>query len=52
MGEQWRALSAEDKAPYEEQAAKDKERYQREMAAYKEIKAAEGAVKTEDLGED
>lgn len=33
-GEQWNDLSAEEKAPYEAQAAEDKERYERELEAY------------------
>eukprot|EP00878_Enallax_costatus_P023141 GHUV01024603.1.p1 GENE.GHUV01024603.1~~GHUV01024603.1.p1 ORF type:complete len:609 (+),score=227.34 GHUV01024603.1:931-2757(+) len=35
LGEEWKTLSAEDKAPYEAQAAKDKERYAAAMAEYK-----------------
>jgi structure-specific recognition protein 1 len=35
LGEEWKKLSAEDKAPYEAQAAKDKERYAAAMADYK-----------------
>lgn len=35
IGELWKNLSAEDKKPYEEMAAKDKERYEREMKDYK-----------------
>lgn len=34
IGQQWRQLTAGDKTEYEEQAEKDKERYDREMAAY------------------
>jgi high mobility group protein B1 len=33
-GVRWKNLSSDDKAPYEEQAREDKERYKREMAAY------------------
>lgn len=35
----WNALSAEEKAPYEEKSAEDKIRYQKEMAAYKKGEA-------------
>uniref|UniRef100_A0A7S2F6D7 FACT complex subunit SSRP1 n=1 Tax=Octactis speculum TaxID=3111310 RepID=A0A7S2F6D7_9STRA len=34
LGAQWKALSAEDKAPFEEMARKDKIRYQEEMKTY------------------
>ena len=47
-GVRWKALSAEDKAPYEESAAVDKTRYKDEMAAYKEKKAGEGADESGD----
>ena len=50
MGERWRALTAEERIPFDELAAKDKARYQREMAVYKS-KAAEGAVKAEEGGD-
>jgi len=43
LGIQWNALSAEGKAPYDEQARADKERYAAELAAYKLKLAAEGA---------
>jgi len=36
LGVQWRAMSKQDKAPYEEEASKDKIRYEEEMKAYKE----------------
>jgi structure-specific recognition protein 1 len=45
LGEEWKKLSAEDKAPYEAQAAKDKERYAAAMADYK---AAGGGAAAED----
>lgn len=35
LGEQWKALSAEGRVPYEEMAAKDKQRYAEAMAEYK-----------------
>lgn len=34
IGQRWRKLDDEDKVPYEEQASKDKVRYERQMAAY------------------
>lgn len=34
LGEQWRALSAEEKLPYEQMAIDDKKRYIKEKAAY------------------
>merc|ERR1712243_230014 len=36
IGQQWRELEEEDKKPYEEQAAKDRKRYEKEMKAYNE----------------
>jgi structure-specific recognition protein 1 len=44
LGEEWKALSAEDKAPYEAQAVKDKERYAAAMAEYKASGAAAAAA--------
>lgn len=35
IGEKWKALSAEEKTKYEEEAQKDKLRYKEEMEAYK-----------------
>jgi len=34
LGERWKELSAEEKAPYEEMAAADQERYLKEMESY------------------
>lgn len=34
IGAQWRELTDEDKKPYEEQAAKDRKRYENEMKEY------------------
>ncbi|CAI4228930.1 unnamed protein product [Auanema sp. JU1783] len=34
-GEVWKTMSASDKKPFEEKASADKERYEREMTAYK-----------------
>jgi len=36
IGEKWRELGDDEKKPYEEMAAKDRKRYEKEMAAYKE----------------
>jgi len=36
LGSKWSGLSEEEKAPYHDQAAKDKERYTEEQAAYAE----------------
>lgn len=44
LGEEWKALSAEDKTPYEAQAAKDRERYAAAMAEYKASGAAAAAA--------
>lgn len=41
LGEKWKALTADEKSPYEQKAAADKERYSRELA---EFKAAGGEV--------
>lgn len=34
LGERWKALSAEEKQPYQAEAETDKKRYQEEMANY------------------
>lgn len=34
LGEKWKALSADDKIPYENKAASDKKRYEKEKAEY------------------
>ncbi|KAI8915431.1 nucleosome binding protein, partial [Powellomyces hirtus] len=44
LGELWKAISAEDKAKYEEMATEDKQRYEREKADHH----ASGASKVED----
>lgn len=41
IGEKWREISSEEKEKYEAQVKNDKERYTREMAAYKAKKKAE-----------
>ena len=43
IGARWKEVSAEDKARFEAMAAKDKERAQTEMKAYKAKLAAEAA---------
>mmetsp|Transcript_2189 Transcript_2189/g.3377 ORF Transcript_2189/g.3377 Transcript_2189/m.3377 type:complete len:181 (+) Transcript_2189:64-606(+) len=37
IGERWRAMSAEDKLPFEEMSARDKMRYESEMSAFRSI---------------
>ncbi|KAF5094934.1 hypothetical protein D0Z03_001959 [Geotrichum reessii] len=39
LGERWRALSVEEKEPYEVKAANDKKRYESEKAQYAASKA-------------
>jgi len=34
LGEQWKNMDEEDRKPYDEKAAKDKERYEAEKSAY------------------
>ena len=34
IGSKWRDLDDDEKKPYEEQAAKDRKRYEKEMEAY------------------
>lgn len=36
LGQMWSAMSAAEKKPYEDMSKKDKERYEKEMATYKE----------------
>ncbi|GFH13253.1 HMG box domain-containing protein, partial [Haematococcus lacustris] len=45
LGERWKTVSASEKAVHEAAAKQDKERYQREMAAYK---ASGGGGEAED----
>ena len=35
LGELWKALPSEERVPFDQQAAKDKERYTKAMAAFK-----------------
>lgn len=39
MGDKWKSVTAEEKKEFEEMAAKDKARYEKEMAVYKASKA-------------
>jgi len=39
IAEKWRELEEEDKKPFEEQAAKDRKRYEKEMKQYNETGA-------------
>ena len=39
LGEKWKNVTADEKKEFEEMAAKDKSRYEQEMAAYKATKA-------------
>jgi len=39
IGEKWREMEDEDKKPYEEQAAADRKRYEKEMKQYNETGA-------------
>eukprot|EP00316_Scyphosphaera_apsteinii_P020188 CAMPEP_0119308936 /NCGR_PEP_ID=MMETSP1333-20130426/12961_1 /TAXON_ID=418940 /ORGANISM="Scyphosphaera apsteinii, Strain RCC1455" /LENGTH=671 /DNA_ID=CAMNT_0007312817 /DNA_START=30 /DNA_END=2045 /DNA_ORIENTATION=+ len=47
-GEQWRAMNAAAKAPWDDMAKKDKERYEREMAAYKQSQSSLGIPQDDD----
>jgi len=52
LGIAFKALDPEDRKPYEESAAADKRRYERENAAYKEKKKAQEAEENESTEED
>tara|TARA_Y100001935_G_scaffold71012_1_gene59326 strand:+ start:171 stop:593 length:423 start_codon:yes stop_codon:yes gene_type:complete len=41
LGKMWKELNAKKKKPFEDKAAKDKERYEKEMAEYNAKKQAE-----------
>jgi structure-specific recognition protein 1 len=49
IGARWRAMSAEDKAPFEEKAAEDKTRATDELAAYKKKRADAGEESEGDM---
>ncbi len=44
LGVRWKALSTEDKAPYDELALADKTRFKEQMAVYNEKKAVAAAL--------
>ncbi|XP_034034108.1 high mobility group protein B1a isoform X2 [Thalassophryne amazonica] len=44
LGEMWNSKSAEDKQPYEKRAAKLKERYEKDVAAYRATGKSSGAA--------
>ena len=46
--EDWKDLTPEEKEPYEEKAAEDKERYEREMQAYTPDKGGKRGRKKKD----
>lgn len=48
MGEKWKKIDPEEKKEFEEQAAKDKIRYQEQMANYKANKAEAAAAADSD----
>eukprot|EP00468_Gymnochlora_sp_CCMP2014_P010934 CAMPEP_0167753054 /NCGR_PEP_ID=MMETSP0110_2-20121227/7494_1 /TAXON_ID=629695 /ORGANISM="Gymnochlora sp., Strain CCMP2014" /LENGTH=882 /DNA_ID=CAMNT_0007638765 /DNA_START=15 /DNA_END=2663 /DNA_ORIENTATION=- len=49
LGAQWRALSAEEKQPYQDKSNEDKVRYEREMIEFKKkLKAEEGKKRKEE----
>jgi hypothetical protein len=52
LGELWKAASEKDKKPFEEQAAKDKERYEKAMADYKKKKGDKEESSEEEEEED
>eukprot|EP00882_Tetradesmus_deserticola_P011967 GHRQ01012666.1.p1 GENE.GHRQ01012666.1~~GHRQ01012666.1.p1 ORF type:complete len:645 (+),score=367.82 GHRQ01012666.1:668-2602(+) len=52
LGEEWKKLSPEDKAPYEAQAAKDKQRYAAAMAEYKAAGGGAAAADADDADGD
>ena len=43
LGDKWKALTPEEKGPYEQKAAADKKRYEQAKAAYQEKLANEPA---------
>ena len=52
LGAEWKTLSSAQKAPYEEKAMKDKERYKAQMEAYKKPKPQQRKNKHEEDEED
>ncbi|XP_030648279.1 high mobility group protein B1a [Chanos chanos] len=45
LGEMWNGTAAEEKVPYEKKAAKLKEKYEKDIAAYRKGKVVGGAAK-------
>jgi structure-specific recognition protein 1 len=52
LGELWRAATADEKKPFDEMAERDKERYAREMEAWKAKGAAGGGGASSEEGEE
>eukprot|EP00039_Didymoeca_costata_P017955 m.331504 g.331504 ORF g.331504 m.331504 type:complete len:127 (+) comp16746_c0_seq1:159-539(+) len=52
LGELWRGLSDSEKKPYQNKAAKDKERYMAEKAAYEAKKSEELEIDDDDDDEE
>ncbi|GMI02367.1 hypothetical protein TrLO_g14125 [Triparma laevis f. longispina] len=51
-GEVWKSLSVEDKQPFEDLAAEDKERYNKETEAYKKMKKEALAMSSDSSSDD
>jgi len=47
LGEMWRSMSAEEKKPFEDKAAEDRERYRREMQDYQSGKGIPASAQRE-----
>ncbi|KAF5832780.1 FACT complex subunit SSRP1-A [Dunaliella salina] len=52
ISERWKTISPEEKAPYEEAAKQDKQRYNEAMAAYKSARGGAGGDDDEDGGDE
>jgi len=52
IGEAWKEVTDEEKKKYEDMATADKERYGKEMGAYKKKKKDEAAAKANDSSDD
>lgn len=52
IGELWKACTDEEKKPFEDQAAEDKERYSRETEAYNKLKAEALAMSSDSSSDD
>ncbi|KAG0630921.1 hypothetical protein M758_1G214000 [Ceratodon purpureus] len=44
IGDAWNSLTEEQKTPYQERGAKDKERYEKEMREYKQLKSFQAGL--------